>query len=133
MSNKYKKSNRYKISMDTEYQWVQNINGTKEILDILPESKIKKHTILRALSPKPIQDREILREIYINANLDNDIEFKDKFDWKGTLEIHYENELVINDTDVWSILKGKEDNDYRDDIIEIAQKINNILGDELVL
>ena len=111
----------------------QNINGTNEILDILPKTNIKKHSILRVLSPKPAQNRELLREIYINANLDNNLDLKEKFDWHGTLEVHYENEVVVNDSDVWDKVKDIEDNDYRNDIIEIANKIDSILGDELVL
>ncbi len=111
----------------------QNINGTNEILNILPKTKVKKHNVLRVLSPKPVENREILREIYINANLDNNLDLRDKFDWNGTLEVHYENEVVVNDADVWDIVKDKKDNDYKNDIIEMAEKINNILGNELVL
>ncbi len=101
----------------------QNIDGTNEILKLLPKPKVDKHTILRVLSPKPSVSREEFIGIKTQANLDDNLTLKQSFNWLDVMEIHYEDEVVINDFDVWE----KLDNEaiYKQDIISIANTIDD--------
>lgn len=114
----------------------QNIDGTNKILGILPEAKIKKHKILRVLSPKPIgiddEDSKYI-SIKLEANLEsNEYKYlKDQFDWNRIFEIHYEKEVVINDFDVWNNIDEKKQ--YKQDITAIGNKIEDILKGNQIL
>ena len=109
----------------------QNINGTNAILDILPATKIEKHKIVRVLSPKPKKSRDEFIGIKARANLDDNLKLKNKFEWFGTYEIPYEDEIVINDFKSWENLQDNK-NDYRDKIITVANTIDDIFMETLI-
>jgi len=111
----------------------QNIDGTNEILNLLPPTKIEKHNILRVLSPKPLNIERCMNieEIKLNADLDNDIDLRQKFEWHGVNEIHYEEQIVTNDEDVWGNLD--EGNLYKQDIISISNRIEEILSPNSII
>ena len=92
----------------------QNIYGTNEILKMLSEQSISRHKVLRVLSPKPnINDSE-LEGIFAEADLVTEeslLKLRKVFDWRGTMEIPYENEIVINDFNVWDTIEDK--NNYK--------------------
>jgi MinD-like ATPase involved in chromosome partitioning or flagellar assembly len=100
---------------------IQNIEGTNEILRILSEQAIHRHTILRVLSPRPVVHRDELKGIKAKADLDHRIELKNKFEWLGTMEIPYESELVFNDFEVWD--KLDDNNKYKQSIRDIANSM----------
>ena len=104
----------------------QNIDGTNEILKMLSEQCISRHTILRVLSPRPNIQNDKLSESLTKADLltdDNHLQLRNIFDWKGTMEIPYEQEIVVNDIDAWDNLD--EDNPYKQSIKGIANAIND--------
>jgi len=109
----------------------QNINGTNAVLDILPEMKLNKHKILRILSPKPKKSRDEFIGIKARANLDDNLKLRSKFEWLGTYEVPYEDEIVINDFQSWEKLQDGKNN-YRDKIIAIANTIDDIFTDTLI-
>lgn len=109
----------------------QNINGTNEILTILPKVKIRKHNILRILSPKPKKERDELEQMKIQASLDDNLDLQSKFEWNGIKEVHYEDEIVITDFDVWD--KLSDESVYKQDIIDIANKIENIFEGDIII
>ena len=100
----------------------QNIQGTNDILDLLSEQVGMKHSVLRILSPKPIDEkRKEYKDIYKRANLDYNEKLRAKFNWLGTFEISYEEEIVTNDFNVWEELD--DDSSYKKQIITIANQI----------
>jgi len=112
----------------------QNIYGTNEILKMLSEQSISRHKILRVLSPKPNIDSNQLESIIAEADLRADknlLKLRNIFNWKGTMEIPYEYEIVINDFDVWD--KLDEDNLYKQSIKDIANTIYNEFNEESIL
>jgi len=106
----------------------QNIDGTNAILQILSRQKIYNHKILRLLSPKPEKKRQEFKKCKARANLDDNPDLKEKLDWVDLMEIPYENELVVNDVNVWERLDNK--NSYKLAINDIAQTIEASLEDE---
>lgn len=107
----------------------QNLKGTNHIIELLSEQKGLPHNILRILSPKPKdKDESKYQEIFLDANLDKDIELKRKLNWNGTLEISYEEKVVDNDVDLWDLLNV--DCNYKKEIITIANKIDDILSNK---
>ena len=112
----------------------QNIYGTNEILKILPKSDIQKHQILRVLSPKPDVENNKVEAILAKADLvtdDNYIRLRSKFDWLGTMEIPYEQEIVLNDFNSWD--KLDENNSYKKSIKDIANTIKDKFNKESIL
>jgi len=110
----------------------QNIYGTNEILKILPKSAIRKHKILRVISPKPDVDDSKLKGIVTQADLGDNLTLRNIFDWIGKpLEIPYEQEIVLNDINAWDRLG--EDNLYKKSIKDIANTINNEFDTESIL
>lgn len=107
----------------------QNIKGTNSILNLLSEQKGEKHTILRVLSPEPIDyKRELFKKVEQEADLKDDYKnsvLRDKFDWIGTYKISYEKEIVLNDFSAWEKVSSK----YKNEIITIS----NLLNDKLVV
>ncbi|MCG3701633.1 AAA family ATPase [Aliarcobacter butzleri] len=102
----------------------QNINGTNEILRMLEKQSNFKHSILRILSPQPINSHDDeFKDINSRANLDHDITLKDKFNWYGTYKISYDKRIVSNDVDAWD--KFTDECLYKKEIISVA---NNILS-----
>jgi len=100
----------------------QNIQGTNDILELLSEQVGMEHSILRILSPKPIgEKRKGYKDIYKRANLDYSEKLKAKFNWLGTFEISYEEEIVTNDFNVWEEID--DDSNYKKQIITIANQI----------
>ena len=112
----------------------QNIYGTNEILKMLSEQSISRHKVLRVLSPKPnINDSE-LEGIFAEADLVTEeslLKLRKVFDWRGTMEIPYENEIVINDFNVWDTIEDK--NNYKKSIKDIANTIHNEFNEESIL
>lgn len=106
----------------------QNIKGTTDILKLISEQKGKKHKILRILSPKPKEARDIYKEIRYEADLNDNLELREKFDWCGTYEISYEDEVVSNDFNLWENLN--EEGLYKKEIITISNKINDLLSNK---
>ena len=112
----------------------QNIYGTNEILKMLSEQSISRHKVLRVLSPKPnINDSE-LEGIFAEADLVREeslLKLRKVFDWRGTMEIPYENEIVINDFNVWDTIG--DENNYKKSIKDIANTIHNEFNEESIL
>ena len=104
----------------------QNIYGTNEILKLLPPSNITKHKILRVLSPRPDIENDELSISLTKADLvtdDNHLKLRNIFDWRGTMEIPYEQEIVFNDFNSWDKLNN--DTLYKQSIKDIANTIND--------
>jgi len=101
----------------------QNIDGTNEILKMLSEQCISRHKILRILSPKPNVEDSKLKTILSKADLVNNTTLRSIFNWIGTMEIPYEQEIVFNDFDSWD--KLDDNNLYKKRIKDIANTINN--------
>ena len=110
----------------------QNIQGTNDILSILANQKITGHTILRVLSPKPLNNRDEIKGIKTKANLDDNeinLAIKSKFNWLETYEITYDDEIVINDYEAWSMLDSESE--YIKNIKTIADVIDSHLTKEV--
>jgi len=106
----------------------QNIYGTNEILKLLPPSDITKHKILRVLSPRPNIEGDKLSISLTKADLEDNVKLRNIFDWRGTIEIPYEQEIVFNDFNSWDNLS--DDTQYKQRIKDIANTINNEFDNE---
>ncbi len=102
----------------------QNINGIKSMLDMLSEQE-QKHSIMRVLSPKPIGDRDKYKSIAFEADLKDDLDLRDKFDWMGTFEVPYDEEIVSNDFGAWEELQNEKVNKYIKSVVTIAEALNS--------
>lgn len=108
----------------------QNINGTNDILDLLPKQILNKHSILRVLSPKPVTEMAELSSIKSRADLEDKPSLKEKFNWLGTFEVYYEEQVVVNDFNVWE--KITKECQYRKDILDIANALDDILTESIL-
>ncbi len=110
----------------------QNIEGTNSVLELLSETKtIKKHNILRVLSPKPKLDMEELPSIKSRADLEHNPKLKENFNWLGTFEVIYEENIVTSNFDIWE--KNKKITKYKQNIIDIANVLDNNLDKSILV
>ncbi|CAM3902518.1 ParA family protein [Arcobacter cloacae] len=111
----------------------QNIKGINSVLDLInDESAKKKHNIIRVLSLKPKDSDNKIEQLKSEANLDDNKELKNAFNWKGIMEIDYASVIVTNDFTVW---EREEDNDlYKKQVIDISNQIDRtLIGEKIEL
>ncbi len=109
-----------------------HIEGTNSVLELLSETKtIKKHNILRVLSPKPKLDMEELPSIKSRADLEHNPKLKENFNWLGTFEVIYEENIVTSNFDIWE--KNKKITKYKQNIIDIANVLDNNLDKSILV
>lgn len=108
----------------------QNIKGINSVLDLIEEKSVK-HKILRVLSLKPENsDTKIIEQLKSEANLDDNKNLKNNFDWNNIMEIDYASAIVTNDFEIWENLENN--NLYRNQVIDISNQIENILIGEKI-
>ena len=100
----------------------QNIKGTNSVLNLI---KDKEHNILRILSLIPKINDEKIEQLRSEANLDDYLNLKKKFNWNDVMVINYFQDVVLNSFDLWENLE--DEHEYKKQIEDIANKIDDIV------
>jgi|GEM_PF-6827363 len=108
----------------------QNIRGINSVLKLI--NKDDKHTILRILSLKPsLENNKVLEQLKSEANLDDNKDLRENFNWYDMMEIQYNRDIVLNDFKLWEEIDTQSS--YKLEVEEIANKIETIIhGDSSI-